>query len=161
MANISDGLKDIFLAGVGAVALTGEKAKELIDSLIAKGELTVEQGKQINEDLKAKGADAAQNMRFDVLQTVINAMTPEQREQFVKKTQEFADKAAQAVGTVEDQAAEAHAADSAVEGEAEILKVDDVPSVDAQGEEAGEVAQAVQEADATAQAGDETTQAAH
>ncbi len=50
--NFSDDIKKIFLVGVGALATTGEKSKELIDELVKKGELTVEQGKVINEELK-------------------------------------------------------------------------------------------------------------
>ena len=52
MNNFSDDLKKIFLAGVGAVAMTTEKSKEMIDQLVTKGELTVEQGKILNEELK-------------------------------------------------------------------------------------------------------------
>jgi hypothetical protein len=48
MTAIGDGFKNIFLAGIGAMAITGEKSKELVDQLVAKGELTVDQGKQIN-----------------------------------------------------------------------------------------------------------------
>ena len=47
MATIGDGFKDIFLAGVGAMAITGEKAKDLVDTLISKGELTVDQGRPV------------------------------------------------------------------------------------------------------------------
>lgn len=50
--DITEGIKKIFLAGVGAVATTGEAAKNLIDTLVEKGELTVEQGKVLNEELK-------------------------------------------------------------------------------------------------------------
>ena len=50
--DITEGIKKIFLAGVGAVATTGEAAKNLIDNLVEKGELTVEQGKVLNEGLK-------------------------------------------------------------------------------------------------------------
>ena len=50
--DFGEGLKKVFLAGVGAVATTAETAKELIDDLVAKGELTVEQGKVQNEELK-------------------------------------------------------------------------------------------------------------
>ncbi len=50
--DFGEGLKKVFLAGVGAVATTAETAKELIDDLVAKGELTVEQGKVLNEELK-------------------------------------------------------------------------------------------------------------
>ena len=45
-------MKKIALAGIGAAALTAEKAKELVDQLVAKGEITVEQGKVLNEKLK-------------------------------------------------------------------------------------------------------------
>ena len=37
MTTLSDGLKTIFLAGVGAVAVTAEKSKEIIDDLVKKG----------------------------------------------------------------------------------------------------------------------------
>lgn len=47
-------LNKLFLAGVGAVAMTAEKSKELIDALVKKGELTVSQGKELNEELKHK-----------------------------------------------------------------------------------------------------------
>lgn len=49
---IGEGLKKIFLAGVGAVATTAESAKEIVDTLVKKGEITVEQGKVLNEELK-------------------------------------------------------------------------------------------------------------
>ncbi|OPX83810.1 MAG: Poly(hydroxyalcanoate) granule associated protein (phasin) [Pelotomaculum sp. PtaB.Bin104] len=49
---ISDEMKKIFLAGIGAMVTTAEKTKEFIDVLIEKGELTVEQGKIFNEELK-------------------------------------------------------------------------------------------------------------
>ena len=51
MADIRDGFKDIFLAGVGALAYGGERANELVNNLIEKGELTVEQGKELNTEL--------------------------------------------------------------------------------------------------------------
>lgn len=49
---LSDGLKKILLAGVGAAATTVDAAKDLVDQLVAKGELTVEQGKVLNEELR-------------------------------------------------------------------------------------------------------------
>ena len=33
MSNIGDAFKNIFLAGIGAMAYTGEKGKEIIDQL--------------------------------------------------------------------------------------------------------------------------------
>ena len=52
-----DSMKKIMLAGIGAVAVTAEKSKELVDELVVKGELTVEQGKVLNEELKHKVKD--------------------------------------------------------------------------------------------------------
>ena len=44
--------KNIFFEGVGATAYSFEKAQELVDDLVKKGELTVQQGKVVNEELK-------------------------------------------------------------------------------------------------------------
>ena len=90
MATIGDGFKDIFLAGVGAMAITGEKATDLVSTLIAKGELTVEQGKQINTELAHKAANVAQSARFDALEARMSIMTPEEREAFAAKAAEIA-----------------------------------------------------------------------
>ena len=92
MATLSDGFKDIFLAGIGAMAITGEKTKDLVDQLISKGELTVDQGKQINTELKHKAEDVAASVRYDVLEARMAAMTPEERAAFVAKAAEFAEK---------------------------------------------------------------------
>ena len=55
---IGDGLKKILLAGVGAVAITAEKGSEIIGELVKKGELTVEQGKELNKDLQRNFKDS-------------------------------------------------------------------------------------------------------
>ncbi len=52
MDKISDGVRKILLAGVGAIATTAEKSKDILDDLVEAGELTVEQGKALNEELK-------------------------------------------------------------------------------------------------------------
>ena len=52
-----EGVKKIFLAGVGAVATTAETTKDIIDKLVEKGELTVEQGRGFNEELKRNAKD--------------------------------------------------------------------------------------------------------
>ena len=54
MENRGFDFKQIFFAGVGAVAMTAEKTHELVKELIEKGEMTVEQGTIINEELKSK-----------------------------------------------------------------------------------------------------------
>lgn len=94
MANVTDniagGFKDIFLAGVGALALGAEKSKDLIDQLISKGELTVEQGKELNEELKHKAAATAADVHEDIIAAHMATMTPEQRQAFAAKVAEMA-----------------------------------------------------------------------
>ena len=43
---------NILLAGVGAAALTIEKASDIISGWVQKGKLTVEDGKELTEELK-------------------------------------------------------------------------------------------------------------
>ena len=43
---------NILLAGVGAAALTIEKASDIITGWVKKGKLTVEDGKELTEELK-------------------------------------------------------------------------------------------------------------
>ncbi len=45
-------IRTLLVAGVGALATSVEKSQELLDSLIKKGELTVDEGKVLNEELK-------------------------------------------------------------------------------------------------------------
>ena len=47
MEKIGDGLKKILLVGIGAAATTVEKSSQIIDDLVKKGEITVEQGKEL------------------------------------------------------------------------------------------------------------------
>ena len=90
MANIGDGIKNIILAGIGAMAYTGEKGKEIIDQLVDKGEITLDQGRELNEELRRKADGATKSMREGTLETIMRAMTPEERDAFVAKAAEFA-----------------------------------------------------------------------
>ena len=54
MDNNGFDFKHIFYAGLGAVAITAEKARELVGELVEKGEMTIEQGGIIDEELKSK-----------------------------------------------------------------------------------------------------------
>ena len=49
---ILNGLERLVLAGIGAVATGYDKSKEIVDDLVKKGEITLEQGKVLNEELK-------------------------------------------------------------------------------------------------------------
>ena len=48
---MSDETRKIFLAGIGAAALTCEKAGEVISNLVQKGKLSVEEGKELSQEL--------------------------------------------------------------------------------------------------------------
>ena len=52
MDQISEGLRKLILAGVGVAAVSKEKSEVIFQELVKKGELTVEQGKVLNEELK-------------------------------------------------------------------------------------------------------------
>ena len=45
-------LKNIFLAGIGTMAMTYEKSTKLVADLVDKGKITVDQGKELNQELK-------------------------------------------------------------------------------------------------------------
>lgn len=59
MLPFEEEMKKIFLAGIGAVAATMEKSQEIVAKLVDKGELTVEQGRVINEELKHNFQDSS------------------------------------------------------------------------------------------------------
>ena len=74
-------MKKILLAGIGAAATTAEKSKEILDDLVKKGELTVEQGKVLNEELKHNVKQTFQKDEQDPAD-VLKGMTPEQIEAY-------------------------------------------------------------------------------
>ena len=67
MDAISEGLRKLILAGIGAVAATKEKSEVILDELVKKGELTVEQGKVLNEELKHNIKDAVDSLTDEQL----------------------------------------------------------------------------------------------
>ena len=96
MEKFSDNIKKIILAGIGAVAVTAEKSKDLLDEMVEKGELTVEQGKVLNEELKhnikktvKEKVAAVRPAGAEDLSAMLDQMTPEQiaalKEQIRKK----------------------------------------------------------------------------
>lgn len=53
---MTDSIKKVFLAGIGAVAATADKAQEMVDEFVKKGEITVEQGKELMNEFKEKAS---------------------------------------------------------------------------------------------------------
>lgn len=124
MATFGDGLRSIMLAGIGAMAMTGEKAQELVGQLIEKGEITVDQGKELNNELKHRAEETAATLRYDALKARMAAMTPEERIEFAARAAEFAAEAnakgeAAAEEAGDAQAESAEGAEPAVEAAAE------------------------------------------
>ena len=64
--------KNLFLAGVGAAALTYEKATEVISQLVEKGKFTVEEGKELSEELKKNVKSSASDAKDAVVETIEN-----------------------------------------------------------------------------------------
>lgn len=93
MATLGDGFKGIFLAGIGAVAIGAEKGKELVDQLVARGEMTVEQGKQINTELKHRASNLESSIRRDTIEARMSMMSPDERVEFANIVREMADTA--------------------------------------------------------------------
>lgn len=72
-------LKNLLLAGVGSMVYAVEKSSEAIEEMVAKGQLTVDQGKQLNQELKNKfmtGKAKAGEMAQEIIRT-INPATKE------------------------------------------------------------------------------------
>ena len=90
--DLGDGVRKIFLAGVGAVALGAEKSQEVVSDLVKKGELTVEQGKTVNEELRQKFRDATDDASQAMLTAKLKAMSSEERAAWVSNVQNIASK---------------------------------------------------------------------
>ena len=98
MDAISEGLRKLILAGIGAVAATKEKSEVILDELVKKGELTVEQGKVLNEELK-------HNITADFVLDAVDSLTDEQlsalKARIAEREKESASGAPQADGEKE------------------------------------------------------------
>ena len=118
--DFGEGLRKIVLAGIGAVATGAEMGTQIVDELVKKGELTVEQGKALNEELSRKAAKAASDTQDTILRARLECMTPEERAAYADKIRDFAAEiaereAAQTVDSVVEEAEDAAAEDAEVE----------------------------------------------
>ena len=116
---LGEGIKKLLLAGIGTAAVTAEKSKEVLDEFVKKGELTVEQGKVLNQELKHNIKESVKknvNVTFkpsdpDELKDVLGKMTPDQlaalKEQITKMQAKDVD------ADVEEAAEEAEEAEEA------------------------------------------------
>ena len=96
---IGEGLKKVLLMGIGAASVTAEKSQQLVDELVKRGELTVEQGKELNQELKrnvrktideAAEKKEAEEKKEATLEEKIAMMSAEELENlkaFIEKTE--------------------------------------------------------------------------
>ena len=82
--DLTDGLRKMFLAGVGVVATGAEKTQEVVEELVKKGELTVEQGKTLNQELTRKAKEVIDGAGDSALRARLESMTPEERAEFLR-----------------------------------------------------------------------------
>lgn len=53
-------LKKVLLAGIGLTAMTVDKVDSFVKELVEKGRLTVEEGKELEQELKRQSKEEAQ-----------------------------------------------------------------------------------------------------
>ena len=115
--DISEGLKKVFLAGVGAIATTADAAKDLVDTLVKKGEITVEQGRVLNEELKRSAKEKMNDhvtvniiKEYKDVMSAVDHMPKEERDVLREKLaalekEEAEKRAAQAAADMQDESA--------------------------------------------------------
>ncbi|MEQ2637550.1 hypothetical protein [Paratractidigestivibacter faecalis] len=120
--DIMGGLNKAFLATVGAVAITAEKSQQAVEDLVKKGELTVQQGKSLNQELSRKAKEAAQETTDGALRAFLEALSDEDRAAYAAKVAQMAADIEAAKVTVdvedgveEEPAAQAESAEDAAE----------------------------------------------
>lgn len=89
--NLTEGLRTIFLAGIGAMAGAAEKGEEVVAELVKKGEISVEQGKALNQELTRKAKEVIDEAPDAVLRAHMAAMTSEERAAYAAKVAQMAE----------------------------------------------------------------------
>lgn len=65
-----DELKKVLLAGIGLTSMTYDKASEFVKELIVKGRLTVDEGKQLQSELKRKAKEQTAESQVEHIDNV-------------------------------------------------------------------------------------------
>ena len=72
-----DEIKKVLLFGVGAVASTYEKAAEVVDELVKKGKITIDEGKELGEELKRTFTEKSKECTQNISKNNINNVSIE------------------------------------------------------------------------------------
>ena len=72
-------LKKVLLAGIGLTAMTVDKADSFVKELVEKGRLTVEEGKDLDQELKRQSKEEAQEFlnKLDAKKSSVEYATKE------------------------------------------------------------------------------------
>ena len=65
-----DELKKVLLAGIGLTSMTYDKASEYVKEWIVKGRLTVDEGKQLQSELKRKAKEQTAESQVEHIDNV-------------------------------------------------------------------------------------------
>lgn len=60
---LTENLKKIMLAGIGTIASTAEKSKEILEEMVKKGEITMDQAKILNGDFAQNLKEKSKNIK--------------------------------------------------------------------------------------------------
>ena len=82
-------LKKVLLAGIGLTAMTVDKADSFVKELVEKGRLTVEEGKELEQELKRQSKEEAQELlnKLDAKKSSVEYATKD----YVKRLEEKLD----------------------------------------------------------------------
>lgn len=119
---IGDGLKKVLLVGIGAAATTVEKSQQIIEELVKKGEITVEQGKELNKELQhnVKKTFEARKAEAESFEEKIAKMGADELNLLKEKIKEAEEAASKKLADA------AHAKEEALKEEADNAAVDEI-----------------------------------
>lgn len=90
MTNTNDPIRQIFLAGVGALAIGAEKSQQVVEQLVKKGQITVDEGKEMSKDIASQAGENLDKVRDEIIAAHMKTMTKEQREAFAARVADMA-----------------------------------------------------------------------
>ena len=89
-----DAIRNILLAGLGAVGYSQDKLKEVVSGLIEKGQLTKEQGEKVISEWKDRGQQESENLSeklSDEMNKLLGKLPVVSRDEFTALSQRVAD----------------------------------------------------------------------
>lgn len=108
--NLSKGLFNAAMAGVGAVAILAEKTAKVGKICMEKGAETLERGRVLNDELRRKGEQVTQERRERLANEALERLTAQEREALRQKLADLDAREAAAQAEAQEVADEMEAA---------------------------------------------------